>query len=183
MDAKKTTRQKIFSSKWLPFVLLALNIYFFFCLVPPHIAEAYSTVLAILGGVITLVLFFWILIFVTPKLLDKAPILMGLLGISTLFIFGYFFIMRASDFFVKEIQKNGVHTVALITDKTRLYGKRGNTIQSIEVRFTVNKKAAHATISVSERDYNDLEEGMQVPIVYSSEYPGVAEIDLKKFRR
>ena len=45
--------------KIVPACLLVFNIYLFFELIPDHIAEEYSILFAILGGIITMILAFW----------------------------------------------------------------------------------------------------------------------------
>ena len=151
MNPEKTTRQKILTNKFIPLLLMALNLSFFFYIIPIHIAEEFEIFFAILGGAITLVLSFWIFLFVTPKLFDKIPIILGLFSISTLFIFGFYFIMRTSHFATNELVLHRTPTEALIVNKTKIYGKRGTTIQYINVQFmTTTKEEATAKINVPE---------------------------------
>ena len=183
MAKQKTTREKILTHKLLPIILMTLNISFFFYILPISIAESYSTLFAILGGVVTLILSFWIFEILTPKLLEKIPILVGVIGISTFFIFGYFFITKTSAFAANELKENAVYTKAMISDKTKIYGKRGRSTQSISVRFlTKDNTKSIAKILVTKRYYEFLHEGMEIPIIYSSSHSNIAEIDYKKLR-
>ncbi|KGO84878.1 hypothetical protein [Flavobacterium suncheonense] len=180
MNTEKKTREKILTNKFLPLILMALNLSFFFYLIPEHVAEANSTLLGIVGGIITMILSFWIFGILTPKLYEKIPIFMGLFCISTLFIFGYFFIVKTTDFSSNELSKNGVYTEAIIIDKTKIYGKRGNSIQNIEVQFNTNKgEQANAQILITEQEYENFYKGMKIKIYYSSEHPNIARVSYK----
>lgn len=163
--------------------LLIFNIYFFFELIPDHIAEAYSTLFAIVGGVITLILSFWTADTLLRSLLKYLAVPIFLLCIASLFIFGYFFIVKTTSYSSNELAENGVYTTATIIDKSRIYGKRGRTIQSIDVRFfDENNKRQEATIDISSREYNSYSSGMTLPIFYSSKHPNIARISYKKLR-
>ncbi|WP_046757296.1 DUF3592 domain-containing protein [Kordia jejudonensis] len=163
--------------------LLIFNIYFFFELIPIHIAEAYSTLFAILGGVITLILSFWTADTLFRPILKYIGIPVFILCIASLFIFGYFFILKTTSFSSDELTKNGIQTTAVIIDKSRIYGKRGRTIQSIDVRFTdQNQQRQEATIDIGDSEYNSFQTGMVIPIMYSSEHPNIARISYEKLR-
>lgn len=186
METEKTTREKILTNRFFPLILMGLNLYFFFYLIPLDIAESYSTILAILGGIITMILCFWIVFswVKSDKLLDQIGIPLYIVSIASIFVFGYFFIVKTSDFASNELAKNAVYTEALVADKTKIYGKRGRSIQSINVIFTTeNNKQVSAKISVTENYYEYLSKGMRIPIVYSSKHPNIAEIDFKKLRQ
>jgi len=176
MEKVKTTREKVFTNKLLPVILMTLNLSFFFYLIPGYIAEEYSVSLAIIGGFITMILSFWVFGVLTPKLYDKIPIFMGIFCISTLFIFGYFFIMKATNYGVDQLSKNGLLAKAVIIDKTKIYGRRNST-QNIDVQFITNKgQQATAEILISEAEYDLLYEGQTITIRYSSEHPNIAAI-------
>jgi hypothetical protein len=178
MKTKKTISKKILTNKLLPLILMGLNLYFFFNLIPIHIAEEYSMFLSITGGVITAFLSFYIFAIIIPELLNDMPVFLGIIGISTIFVFAYFFIKKTSHFASNEIFKNGIHREAEIIDKTQIYGKRGKSVQTINVSFlTENNKKATATINITEKYYNNLSEGMKIPIIYSSKHPNIAELD------
>ena len=179
------TQQKKLSlfQKILPLTLLIFNLYLFFELIPDHIAEAYSTLFAIVGGVITLILSFWTADTLLRSLLKYMAIPIFLLCIASLFIFGYFFIVKTTNYSSDELAKNGVYTTAIISGKTRIYGKRGKTIQSIDVRFLdENNERQEATIDISNSEYNSYNKGMTIPIFYSSKHPNIARISYKKLR-
>ncbi len=185
METEKTVKSQILSNKFVPLILMVFNIYFFFYLLPIDIAEAYSIVLAIVGGVVTLVLSFWMVFtwIKSDELLDKIGVPFYLASIASLFVFGYFFIVKTSNFASDELAQNGVYTEAVIIDKTQIYGKRGRTTQNIDVRFvTQNNEQVNANILVDKKYYEYLNEGMTIPILYSSKYPKIAAIDYKKFR-
>ncbi|MES2574630.1 MAG: DUF3592 domain-containing protein [Bacteroidota bacterium] len=181
MNPKNTPRETILTNRFLPLILMILNLSFFFYLIPEHIADEYSISLAILGGVITLILTFWIFFMLIPKLYDKIPIFMGLFGISTLFIFGYLFLVKTTNYNSNELSKNGVLTEAVVVDKTLIYGKRGRTIQNIDVQFVTKKgEQVTANIIVSRKEYDYYSEGMPVMITYSSEHPNIARISYNR---
>jgi hypothetical protein len=132
-----------------------------------------------------MILSFWLLFSwkKSDKLLDKIGIPLYLLCIASVFVFGYFFILKATHFTSNELAKNTVYTYAIVTDKTKIYGRRGRSIQSINVNFIIqNNKQVNAKISVTANYYEYLSKGMKIPIVYSSDYPNIAEIDFEKFR-
>ncbi|MEN9639899.1 MAG: hypothetical protein RLZZ262_1768 [Bacteroidota bacterium] len=176
MHTKKILRNLI------PIGLLGFNLYLFFDLIPIHIAREYSVLFAIVGGVFTMILSIWIIFswITSDKLADQAGIPAGLFSVSMLFVFGFYFISCTSNFHSKELATNGVRAVAVVTDKTQIYGKGARTIQSIDVDFFTNSnERVSANISVTERFFDELYEGMQIPIIYSSKYPNLAEIDYK----
>ncbi len=169
--------------KLLPAALLLFNIYLFFELIPDHIAEAYSTLFAILGGVITMILSFWTADTLLKSLLKCLAAPIFLLCIASLFIFGYFYIVKTTSFSSNELSENGIYTTATIINKSRFYGKRGRTIQSIDVRFfDKNNTQQEATIDISSQEYNSYSSGMTLPIFYSSKHPNIARISYKKLR-
>lgn len=169
--------------KILPISLLLFTIYFFFELIPDHIAEEYSTLFAILGGVITMILSFWTADTLLRPLLKFMAIPIFLLCIASLFIFGYFYIVKTTNFSSNELTQNGVHTTAVIVDKTRIYGKRGRTIESIDVRFLdEHNQQQEANISIGRNEYDRFSIGMKLPILYSSKHPNIARISYKKLR-
>ncbi|WNM20074.1 hypothetical protein [Flavobacterium capsici] len=181
-EPEKTTWQKIRSNKFFPLFLMAFNVLFFFHILPPEIAEEYSISLGILGGVITLILSFWsVLSFVTDEVWEKTYLGFSLVCISSLFVFGYFFISKTVSFSSEELNKNGVYTEASIIDKTRIYGRRGKTIESMRVQFKTEKgEFANAEISITPYQYEQFYEGMVIPIKYSSKYPNIACIAYNK---
>lgn len=184
METEKTVKSQILSNKFVPLILMVFNIYFFFYLLPIDIAEAYSIVLAIVGGVVTMILSFWMVFtwIKSDELLDKIGVPFYLASIVSLFVFGYFFILKTTSFASDELAKNAIYTEAAIIDRTKIYGKGGKTIQSIDVRFvTQNNEQVSANISVTERYYDYLRTGMRIPILYSSKHPKIAAIDYKKF--
>ena len=184
METEKTTKERILSNKFVPLLLMGLNLYFFFYLIPIDIAESYSILLAIVGGVFTMILSFW-LVFTWIKsddLLDKIGVPLYVISIATIFVFGYFFIVKTSNYASNELAKNVVYIEVVITDKTKIYGKRGRSVQSIDISYiTKNNEKVSTKISVSIRYFDYLREGMRIPILYSSKHPKIAEIDFKKF--
>jgi hypothetical protein len=170
-----------FYKKLLPIGLMGFNVLVFFYLIPGNIAESYSTFFAILGGVITVILSFWIIIVTLPSLLDKAPIVTGILCMSTLFLFGYQYITKTSNFSSQQLRENGVYTDAIIVKKSQFTGRRGRTTQSIRVRFYLHdKKTAEAKILVGSKEYNYFKKGQIISIKYSSKYPEIATIFYRK---
>ncbi|WP_298425063.1 hypothetical protein [uncultured Kordia sp.] len=175
---KLTLLQKI-----LPLALLLFNIYLFFELIPDHIAEAYSILLSIVGGVITVILSFWVAGTLLRSLLKYMAIPIFLLCIASLFIFGICFIWKTTSYSSNELAENGVYTTAIVQSKSRMYGRRGRTIQSIEVLFLdEHKQKQSATIDIGKNEYNSFNKGMIIPIFYSSEHPNIARISYKKLR-
>ena len=169
--------------KILPIPLLILNLLLFFKWIPNDVADNYSTLFAIVGGVITLVLCFWTVLFVTPKLFDLAPIFLSLLCISSIFIFGWQFISKTVDYSSQELKEYGVQTEATIRDMTWIPGRRGNSIQYMEVAFRTNdNKVATADIDISKNQYRTFSRGTVVPIIYSSKHPSIARLDYSRLR-
>jgi len=167
--------------KFIPLVLLVLTYFLFFQWIPIHVAEEYSILFGIAGGVITMILSFWAVIVIAPVLLEKLPILTGILCISTLFIFGYQFIGYTTSFYSKELRENGVFAKAVVVNKTQIHGRRGRTIESIDVAFYLPNKERHdATVSISRQEYQQYYKGMKLPIYYSSKHPSIARIAYEK---
>jgi len=181
---EETHRKKLsLLQKLLPVSLLIFNIILFFKLIPDHIAEEYSILFAIVGGVITVILSFWTANTLLRSLLKYMAIPIFLLCIASLFIFGICFIWKTTSYSSDELAKNGVYTTAVITDKSRIYGRRGKTVQSIDVRFfDKNNQPQEAKIDISSSEYNSLNRGMTIPIFYSSKRPNIARISYKKLR-
>lgn len=182
-EFKETLFDKIITNKFTPVILLVFNILLFFYLIPINFAEEYSILLGILGAVITMVLVFWSFGALIPKLSEKFPIFIGIIGVGSLFVFGIYFIAKTSNFSSNELNTNGVYTEALIVDKTKIYGRRGRSIQSIDVNFLTNKKEkVTVKIDVTDKYYRFLRKGTKIPIFYSENYPNIAEIDYRKLR-
>ena len=101
---------------------------------------------------------------------------MGLFCISTLFIFGFFFIMKATDYSADQLSKNGIITKAVIINKTKYYSRRNST-QNIDVQFiTQQGQQATAEILISEGQYDLFYQGQIITIKYSSQHPNIAAI-------
>lgn len=180
---KTSIREKILSHRLTPLFLMALNIGLFFYFIPEHIAERFNMLFAILGGVITLIISLWIVELIMPKLLDKVPIITGLFCISTFFVFGYFFIVKTTNFSVNQIASNGILTNAVVIDKTKIYGKKGNSIHSMKVTFeTKDNNKKEATIDLTDTEYSYFKKGMSIPIYYSSKHPNIATIAYDKLK-
>ncbi|OYU81730.1 MAG: hypothetical protein CFE23_02260 [Flavobacterium sp. BFFFF1] len=183
MEPEKTLKRKILSNRLTPLVLMPLNLAFFFYVIPPDVASEYSVSLALVGSVSTLILSFWIAIMVVPKALDKAPVAVGLLCISTLFVFGYFFILKGVDFSSDEFAKYGQYAEAVVVDKTQVYGRRGKTIQDMDVSFNdAYGTAWQAEITLSEREYEQFQQGQHIMIHYSAKHPKIARVAYEKMR-
>jgi hypothetical protein len=179
MEQELTLKQKILLNKFTPLILMAANLGFFFYLIPDAVAESFDIFFAILGGVITLILSLWIVIQWLPKVFDAVPILAGLLCISTLFVFGWFFISKTTHFSTDELKENGVHTIAVVIDKTQWHSLKSvsRTTQNIDVRFLANDKRTQVSkILVGKQEFERIQIGMQLPIVYSSKHPDIAAI-------
>lgn len=176
---EKTVMQKVIAFKFFPILLLVLNVLFFFYILPIDIAESYDVFFAILGGAITLVLSFWsVFKLVSEKTWNEFYLLLSGICIASLFVFGIVFIMRTTDFSSGALKENGVITEAVVIDRTKIYGRRGKTIQSITVEFKTDKGVlAHAKIDVSDNQYQTLYEGVRVPIKYSSEHTNIATLN------
>lgn len=179
---EKTIMQKIIAFKLFPILLLILNIFFFFYIIPIDTAQNYDIFFAILGGAITLVLSFWCVFQVfSESTWDSFYLLLSGICISSLFIFGIAFIARTTDFSSETLKENGLIAEAVVIDRTKIYGRRGKSIQSITVEFKTNKgELAHAKIDVSENQYDFFSEGRRVPIKYSSEYTNIATLHLNE---
>ena len=72
-------------------------------------------------------------------------------------------------------------TEAIILNKTRMYTLKGNSTQSMKVRYTTNdKKVRQAKILISEREFKVFEKGMTIWIYYSSKHPSITTIAHKE---
>ena len=179
---EKTVMQKIIAFKFLPVLLLILNIFFFFYIIPIDTAQNNDIFFAILGGAITLVLSFWSVFRVfSERTWDSFYLLLSGICIGSLFVFGIAFIARTTDFSSETLKEDGLIAEAVVIDRTKIYGRRGKSIQSITVEFKTNKgELAHAKIDVSESQYDFFLEGRRVPIKYSSEYTNIATLYLNE---
>lgn len=178
-----TIKDRILNSRPFPLLVMALTIFFFFYVIPDHIAERFDIFLAIVGGTAMIFLSVWSIETLSPIFFDKIPTITALFCISTLFIFGYCFICKTSSYAGKEIKENGISTEAVILNKNVFYGKRGRRIYSMRVGFTTEKDQQYSTnISLTENEYEDFQNGMIVPIYYSSKHPNITSIDYQTLR-
>jgi len=176
-ERKPRVKGKTNLKKWLPFLLLVINLWLFFSVIPDPVAENNSILFGIVGGVITLVLSFWVIVSLLPKFLEEAPIFAGLTGISTLFLFGIFFITKTVNYSSQQLKENGVVTEATVIDKTRMYGKPPSTAEFMDVQFlSEENKWQKATIDISKSEYDRYQRGDKVKIHYSAEQPQIARI-------
>lgn len=167
----------LISKRYVPLVLLILNCIIFFVLLPGAVAEEHSSLFAILGGAITVVLCFWTFAKTTPNLSGTFPLLTNITAILSFFLFAILFIYRAASFKERDLEKNGIVTMARIVEKTWIPGKRGRALTSIRVVFqTRSKGLAGASIDISKRKYSELAEGMKIPVLYSEAHPGMAAL-------
>jgi hypothetical protein len=183
VETEKEFKKKhpIFTNKFTPLVLMVLNYFLFFHAIPPAIANSFYVLFGIVGGVITIILSFWIFASLTPKLLENFPIAIGIISILSLFVFGGFFVYKTSDFETNQLKESGKMANAVVIDRTKIYGRRGNNITSITVKYlSAENKTEEATITVSNQEYNTYEEGVEIPILYSTENPSIARIAYEK---
>lgn len=170
-------KNPLLSNKFTPLVLLVIVYIIFFHLIPTSFSSEHYLILSILGGFAMIPLAFWSFASITPKLVETLPIMVGITSIMSLFVFAFFFIKMTSDFSSNDLQENGETSMATIVDRTQIIGRRGRTISSIKVLFkTKNKKNEEASIDVSESEYEQFQEGMEIPILYSSMHPENARI-------
>jgi hypothetical protein len=173
----KLVKRALNFKKGLPLLLQVFNLVLFFLFIPDAVAEEYSIFFAIVGGVSTLVLSFWIIVALLPKFLEEAPIFAGLTGISTLFIFGITFITQTVNYSSQQLEEFGVVVEATVIDKTRIYGKPPSTAEFMDVQFlSEDNKWQKATIDLSKTEYDRYQRGDKVFIHYSSEHPNIARI-------
>lgn len=170
------TQEKFqFSNLKFP-VLLVLNIVFFFYVLPLDVVHEYLTMLAIVGGLITLTLSIWTVGKLMPVLFEKIPIISGLACVCTFFVFGYFLISQSVNQTTDELIKYGTTANATVIDKTSISAKRKD-MTSIDAVFKVeNGEEYTVTFTVTEKMYEQFKVGMTIPIIYSSEHPEVARI-------
>jgi len=171
------------ASHWLtPLLLSVLNVWFFFYVIPDYIAQRFSVTFAIVGGVLALIFAFWLVALAFEKVLERFPIAVGLTCISTIFIFGYFFIVQTSGFRSNELKTYGLKADAVIVDKTRIFSPKGGSIQNMDVAFkTAKGESMISTIDLGANEYDRFEEGMLVPIYYSSKNPDIARLNYRAF--
>lgn len=170
-------KHPIVSNRFFPLVCLILIQVIFFYLIPTSTAEEFYILFALLGGAATLIFSFWTVANLAPVLFEKFPIATGISCISTLFVFGFVFISMTSSFASDELQQHGKKVMARVSDMTRIIGKR-NDIYSMKVVFPCDGQVnCEASIDLSEQQYHSLEEGMSVPIIYSTRHPNIARMD------
>jgi len=183
LEESFTKKHPILTNKYLPLILLIFNYLLFFHIIPIGIAESFQILFAILGGALMVVFSFWTFGALLPKLFDKQPVLLSLVAISSLFVFGYFFISMTSDYESNQLKNFGVETKAVIIDKTKIYGRRGHTSCSMTVKFrTKENEIEKADILLSNAEYNSFKNGMMIYIYYSSENPDIARISRKTYK-
>lgn len=184
MSTESTFEERTILNKLLPVFLMIFNIYFFFRIIPEPIAEQFFVLFGIVGGVICLILSIWMVEALAPVLFDKIPIITGLLCISTLFIFGYYFVLKTSNFASSQIAQNGVFVEAEIHNKRRIFSLKGKAMHHMNVKFpTQNGDIEYAKILLSKYEYDNFEKGMEIPIYYSAKHPNIARIAYKKLKR
>ena len=184
MESNESLMESILANKATPVLLMIIDIVFFFYLIPEPLAERFAILLGIVGGVITLILSFWTVASLTPELLEKYPTVVGLICISTLFVFGYYFIVKTSEFSSSQLNENGVLTEAEVVSKMRFFGRTGSGGHSMKVRFTTaDDKPVIAKILLAQWEYAYFEKGMKIPIYYSSEHPTIVRIAHRKLKR
>lgn len=174
-------KHPILTNKFFPLVMIVLNYLLFFHIIPISVANDFYILFSIVGGVLMLVFTLWASVTLMPNLLEKFPIAVGITSILTIFVFGYFFIVRTSNYTSNQLTENGVKTHAVVVDKTRIYGKRGRTINSISVQFiTAKKEKVETSIDISSTKFEEFQKGMNIIVIYSSENPKIAEIDYRQ---
>ncbi|MBL7772917.1 MAG: hypothetical protein JNM95_08650 [Chitinophagaceae bacterium] len=170
-------KHPLLSNKMFPLVMLLFTQALFFLLLPKSAAEEFSITFALIGGVMSLVFSFWTAAILFPSLLDKFPIATGITCISSLFIFGVAFIGMTTSYASNELDRYGKRVRAKVSDLSKIIGKR-NDMYSMTVVFPCEHQVnCEASIDLSEREYDALEEGSDVNIIYSTEHPNIARID------
>jgi hypothetical protein len=167
----------ILTSSFTPVVLLASTLFLFFYLIPPNVASDNSILLALMGSVLTLVFVWWSLVKIFPTFSDKYFGAVVIISMVSLFCFGGVFIKKAVDFESNELKEHGVITKAVIVDLTQISNGRGRRISNMKVKFkTTDNYDGLSTIDISDAEFNSFNEGMEIPIIYSSKYSSIAII-------
>lgn len=170
------TKNPILTARFTPLVLAMLLYLVFFHLIPIGFAHAHYILFATVGGILAIILSFWLFANLAPRLVEKAPIFTGITSILMLFVFGAAFISRTSDYSSHEISEHGITTTARVVDRSYIQGRRGRRIYSMDVQFYVGGQLTGAELDVSETQFEMFPEGASIPIIYSSEHPTIVRI-------
>ena len=167
----------ILTSGFTPVVLLASTLFLFFYLIPKNVAADNYIFFALVGGLFTLVLTWWTLAKLFPTFSDKYFGGLVIISIASLFVFGGFFIKMTVNFERNELKEHGVLTKAVIVDLTQISNGRGRRMSTMKVKFkTTDNYDALTTMDISDAEFNSFNEGMEIPIIYSSKFSSIARI-------
>ncbi|MBO6515369.1 MAG: hypothetical protein JJ975_02360 [Bacteroidia bacterium] len=111
---------------------------------------------------------------------SNTDMVKGILGILSIFVFGYMLISKETKFESKELTKNGKYTTAVIVDGSVLRSRR-NTSHQLKVRYKNEAGEVHTSkVLVSPAQYDRSYIGMKIPIIYSPSYPDMVRIEFQK---
>lgn len=175
-EASFKTRNPLLTNKFAPLVLAILLYLVFFHLIPIGFAHAHYILFTTVGGIIAIILSFWLFANFAPKLVERVPIFTGITSILMLFVFAAAFIFRTSEYGSNEILEHGVSTTAQVVERSYIQGRRGRRIYSMDIQFYVGKQLTGAELDVSEREFEMFPEGSSIPIIYSSEHPTIVQV-------
>lgn len=176
------TKNPLLTARFTPLVLAILLYLVFFHFIPVGFAHAHYILLATFGGIIAIILSFWLFANFAPKLVERVPIFTGITSILMLFVFGAAFISRTSGYGSREIAEHGVSTTAQVVGRSYVQGRRGNRMYSMDVQFYVGKQLTGAELDVTEREFGMFPEGASIPIIYSSEHPTIVRVGKIDYR-
>ena len=167
----------ILTNRFTPVGLLALNLSLFFYLIPKNVAADNYIFFALVGSLFTLVLTWWTLARLFPVFSDKYFAGLVLISMASLFLFGGFFIKMTVNFETNELKEHGVFAKAVIVDLTQISNGRGRRMSTMKVKFkTTDNYDGLTTIDISDAEFNSFNEGMEIPIIYSSKFSSIARI-------
>lgn len=170
--------------KYIYLVLTLLSIAFFYKGVPLDVFHAHTTILTLVGGILSTVLlaitFFH---FFPPKALkveDKKQDNFGCVFIVVIvvFFFGFsgFLIFNTVNESGLEIEKNGKYTVGQIVNGSSFKTRKADFTNVIIKYKTQDGKVYQTTQDISADEFENYYRFQEVPIVYSSKYPTILQI-------
>ncbi|QIL38785.1 hypothetical protein G7074_05510 [Pedobacter sp. HDW13] len=170
--------------KYIFLALTLLSIAFFYKGVPLDVFHAHTTILTLVGGILsTILLTITFFNFYPPKAVkaeDKKQDNFGciLIVVIVIFFFGFsgFLIFNTVNESSLEIEKNGKYTVGEIVNGSSFKTRKAD-FTSVIIRYkTQDGKVYQTAQDISAEEFENYYRYQEVPIVYSSKYPTILQI-------
>jgi hypothetical protein len=170
--------------KYIFLALTLLSIAFFYKGVPLDIFHAHTTILTLVGGILsTILLAITFFNFFPPravKVEDKKQDNFGCVFIVVIvvFFFGFsgFLIFNTVNESGLEIEKNGKYTVGEIVNGSSFKTRKADFTNVIIKYKTQDGKVYQTTQDISAEEFKNYYRFQEIPIVYSSKYPTILQI-------